>query len=211
MKQMYSITTAIVSLLLLILAIYIGAIWMIDESRREINRIEVKIDAENIPPPPEYFKAYAWVKWGGDCDIKRAYFTAKNTLSATFGDFRYEFGRIFSDSIHFPLAANVWFLPSDKPNEKFLSMDELKLSNKPLYNVLKNPRDVSWEFLKGELQIPKLDKKEYSYLFDFLTKSNALQNTCNGWLPFLELYAKEENDSSALNCCKDILAFRPDS
>lgn len=212
MKQIYYLTTGIVSCILLVLIIYVGNIWMIKQSTKQINRIQIKIGKENTPPPPEYFKAYAWVKLGVDCGIDYSYYSARNTLSATFRDFHYEFGKMVSDSISLPKWQEVRSKIGYTVEEKDSMMAILEISQKPLYDLLNNSWGVTDLFLReGSLQISKLDKKQYSYLFDFLTKSNALQNTCKGWLPFLELYAKEENNSSALNCCKDILAFRPDS
>lgn len=204
---MYSIVVGIISIIMLILTIYIGIIGVIDESMDTISRIDI----ETSPPSSEYYNAYQWIKWASDYDIKRAFYKKENSLSSTLSDFEYEFRIIFTDSINPPLRANMWDTTGPELKRHILPMDQLKLFHRPYYEILTNPGAISRDFLKRRLQLNQLDKKEYEYLFDFMTKNHALQNTCKAWSPFLELYAQERNDSTALNCCQDILAFRPDS
>lgn len=204
---MYAITASIISIIAVALAIYIGHIWMIDESMDTIN----KIDIQTGPPPSEYYPAYQWIKWASDRDVKKAFYKSKNSLSKTFGDFKHEFQTIFLDSVARPIQKEVWSKIDYEQEQKISKFELLKLFHKPYYDIIKNPIRVSQDFLKRKLQLPLLDRKEYEYLFNFMTKSQALQNNCKAWFQFLELYAQEEKDSSALNCCQDILTFRPDS
>lgn len=83
-----------------------------------------------------------------------------------------------------------------EPQKVEFNMLLLEHFHKPYHDFLVDPQMIAEDIINGRLKIDQLDKEKHNYLFDFLAKSNALQNTCMAWSKFLEFYAQEEKDSS---------------